>query len=97
MTLFYFVDLYELDRNAKQKKIATFRMQESEQGMIEVDGDHNYPVLENIKNEGIFDYKNAKPGKLYLYDGMNFLENLKYYFRSGYLLATDVQKTTVDN
>ena len=76
MTLFYFVDLYELDRNAKQKKIATFRMQESEQGMIEVDGDHNYPVLENIKNEGIFDYKNAKPGKLYLYDGMNFLENL---------------------
>ncbi|MBI4158028.1 MAG: hypothetical protein HY505_00165 [Candidatus Yanofskybacteria bacterium] len=96
MTLFYFVDLYELDKDAKQRKIATFKMQEDEPGKIEVDGDDNHPVLENIKNEGIFDYKNARPGKLYLYDGMSFLENLKYYFRSGYLLATDVQKHVVN-
>ena len=94
MTLFYFVDLYELDQDAKQKKIATFRMQEDEPGKVEIDGDHNHPVLENIKNEGIFDYKNTRPGKLYPYDGMIFLENLKYYFRSGYLLATDVKKKT---
>ena len=69
-------------------------MQEDEPGKVEIDGDHNHPVLENIKNEGIFDYKNTRPGKLYPYDGMIFLENLKYYFRSGYLLATDVQKKT---
>ena len=97
MTLLYFVDLYELDRDAKQRKIATFKMQEDEPGKVEVDGDHGHPVLESIKKEGIFDYKNARPGKLYPYDGMSFLENLKYYFRSGYLLATDVQKMTVSN
>ena len=97
MTLFYFVDLYELDKDAKQRKIATFRMNEDEPGRVEIDGDENHPVLGNIKGEGIFDYKNAKPGKLYPYDGMSFLENLKYCFRSGYLLATDVQKQTIDN
>ena len=97
MTLFYFVDLYELDKDARQRKIATFRMNEDEPGRVEIDGDQNHPVMESINREGIFDYKNARPGKLYPYDGMSFLENLKYYFRSGYLLATDVQKKTVDN
>jgi len=97
MILYYFVDLYELDKDAKQKKIATFKMREDEPDNVEIDGDHNHPVLKNIRNEGIFDYKNARPGKLYPTDGMSFLENLKYYFRSGYLLATDVQKKTFDN
>ncbi|OGN02812.1 MAG: hypothetical protein A2651_02500 [Candidatus Yanofskybacteria bacterium RIFCSPHIGHO2_01_FULL_42_12] len=97
MTLFYFVDLYELDKDAKQRKIATFKMQGDEPGRVEIDGDENHPVLKNIEGEGIFDYKNAKPGKLYPYDGMSFLENLKYYFRSGYLLATDVQKKAIDS
>ncbi len=96
MILYYFVDLYELDKDAKQRKIATFKIQEDEPGKVEIDGDHSHPVLENINREGIFDYKNAKPGKLYLYDGMSFLENLKYYFRSGYLLATDVQRQVID-
>ncbi|MBI2674447.1 MAG: hypothetical protein HYX22_01790 [Candidatus Yanofskybacteria bacterium] len=95
MTLFYFVNLYELDKDARQKKIATFKMTEDELGRrVEIDGDHSHPVVESVKNEGIFDYKNARPGKLYPYDGMSFLENLKYYFRSGYLLATDVQRST---
>ena len=97
MILYYFVDLYELDKDAKQRKIATFKMQEDKPGRVEINGDENHPVLKSIEGEGIFDYKNARPGKLYPYDGMNFLENLKYYFRSGYLLATDVQRQTVDN
>jgi len=96
MTLYYFVDLYELDQNAKQRKIATFKMQEDEPGKVEIDGDHEHPIMRHIIFEGIFDYKNARPGKLYPYDGMSFLENLKYYFRSGYLLATDVQRATID-
>lgn len=97
MILYYFVDLYELDKEARQWKIATFRMKENEPGRVEIDGNEKHPVLENIQREGIFDYKNARPGKLFLSDGMGFLENLKYYFRSGYLLATDVQKRVVDN
>lgn len=97
MILYYFVNLYELDKNAKQRKIATFRINDGEPNKVEVDGDHRRPVLENLSREGIFDYKNARPGKLYPHDGMDFLENLKYYFRSGYLLATDVQKKITDN
>lgn len=96
MILYYFVDLYELDKEARQWKIATFRMQEDKPSRVEIEGDENHPVLRNIQFEGIFDYKNARPGKLYSDDGISFLENLKYYFRSGYLLATDVQKKIVE-
>jgi len=96
MMLLYFVELYELDNNAHQNKIATFRLTE-ESGVVEIDGDHEHAIIKDIQWEGIFDYKYARPGKLYLYDGMKFLENLKYHFRSGYLLATDVEKKIVDN
>lgn len=96
MTLIYFVELFELDRDAQQKKIATFKLMEEESSIVEIDGDHHHPVIEGICGEGIFDYKYARPGKLYPYDGMNFLENLKYCFRSGYLLATDVKKQVID-
>ena len=95
MTLFYFVELFELDQNANQKKIATFKLSD-ESEIVEVDGDHDHSVIANIKGEGIFDYKYARPGKLFPYDGMNFLENLKYHFRSGYLLATDAREQVVD-
>lgn len=97
MTLLYFVELFELDHNANQKKIATFKLLEGEGGGVKIEGDNNHPVVGGIMGEGIFDYKFARPGKLYPYDGMNFLENLKYQFRSGYLLATEVKKKVVDN
>lgn len=96
MILLYFVELFELDRDAQQKKIASFKLLEEGEGMVEIDGNHDHPVIFSIKREGIFDYKYARPGKLYPHDGMSFLENLKYHFRSGYLLATDVQKKMVD-
>ena len=96
MTVIYFVDLYELDKDAKQKKVATFKLCDGDSAGIEIEGDHNHPVMEIIKSEGILDYKFSRPGRLYPYDGMIFLENLKYCFRSGYLLATDVQKKVVE-
>ena len=95
MTLLYFVDLFELDSQAKQKKIATFKMGE-ENPNVEIEGDQYHPAIENLRGEGIFDYKNSSPSKLYPDDGLSFLENLKYNFRSGYLSASEVQKKTVD-
>lgn len=97
MILFYFVELFELGRDAQQKKIATFKLLEEENSIVEVDGDQHHPIIESICGEGIFDYKYSRPGKLYPNDGMVFLENLKYHFRSGYLLATEVKKKVVDN
>jgi hypothetical protein len=96
MTLLYFVDLFELDSQAKQKKVATFKMSEDSPNDVEIEGDQYHPAVENLKGEGIFDYKNATPNKLYPQDGMSFLENLKYNFRSGYLSASEVQKKVVD-
>ena len=97
MTLLYFVELFELDSDAQQKKIATFKLLEEGAGMVEIEGNHEHPVIFSIKGEGIFDYKYARPGRLYPYDGMNFLENLKYHFRSGYLSATEVKRQIIDN
>ena len=96
MTLLYFVELFELDRDAQQKMIATFKLLE-ESGVVEIEGNHDHPVISSVKCEGIFDYKYSRPGKLYPHDGMNFLENLKYHFRSGYLFATDIKQKVVDN
>lgn len=54
MKLFYFVDLFELDHNANQKKIATFKLSEGEGGGVEIDGDNDNPIVENIKKEKEF-------------------------------------------
>ena len=96
MMLMYFVNLYELDRNKNQKKIATFKFGEETFGTVQTEETVNHPVIDSINREGILDFKFAKPGRLYPYDGMSFLENLKYNFRSGYLSATDVQQKAVD-
>ena len=93
----HYVELYEIDRSEHQKKIATFRLLDQEGSVVEIEGDYHHPVIEGIMGEGIFDYKYARPGKLYPYDGMNFLENLRYHFRSGYLSATDVKQAVVED
>ena len=97
MILTYFVDLYELDKYKHQKKVATFKFSEETLGTVQIEGATDHPAIDNIVREGILDYKFARPGRLYPYDGMSFLENLKYCFRSGYLSATDVQQKTLDN
>ena len=97
MKLSHFVELFELNHNLQQKKIATFKLSEGDSGSIEIDGDVDHPTVLSVSREGVFDHKYARPGKLYLYDGMVFLENLKYNFRSDYLLATDVKQKIVDN
>ena len=96
MTMMYFVDLFELDNQANQKKVATFKMDEDAPNDVQIEGDQYHPAIENLKGEGIFDYKNSTPTKLYPYDGISFLENLKYNFRSGYLSASEVQKKAID-
>ncbi|HXK40705.1 MAG TPA: hypothetical protein VJ046_01235 [Candidatus Paceibacterota bacterium] len=97
MTLMYFVDVYELDKLKHQKKVATFKFGEETFGSVQVEGETANPVVDSVIREGIFDYKFSRPGRLYPYDGMSFLENLKYNLRSGYLSATDVQQKAVDS
>lgn len=95
MTIIYYVELFEIVGGSELKKIASFNYEEGTDDSIKVEVECQHPAIESIMNEGIYDHKESKPGKLYLSDGLRFLENLKYNFKSDGLMATDVQKKVV--
>lgn len=95
MTILWYVELFEIVGGSELKKIATFNYEEGTSGSVEVEVVCQHPAIESIINEGIYDHKESKPGKLYPSDGLRFLENLKYNFKSDGLMATDVQKRVV--
>jgi hypothetical protein len=90
----YFVDIFKIDENFHQIKIGTFKFME-EPREVTIDGQDN-PMIRNCVFEGIFDYKYSQPRRLFPSNGLVFLENLKYHFRSGYLSASDVKTNLVD-
>lgn len=84
-----YVNIYKLQNNGEQEVIATCRL--NDEGVVVCEG--NRVFIKNLEEEGIFDYDNMETKhKLSLKDGVKFLENLKHSFRSGYLVATDVQE-----
>ncbi|KKR23915.1 MAG: hypothetical protein UT53_C0004G0013 [Candidatus Yanofskybacteria bacterium GW2011_GWD2_39_48] len=95
MKLDYSVDIYQLGSDYKQTRIATFKFHEDDH-KVEVDS-QDHPAVFLCIREGIFDQKYARPGKVFPDDGLAFLENLKYHFRSGYITATEVREERVDN
>ena len=85
-----FVQIYKLQNDGDQRVIATCKLLDSR---VICDGD---PVfIKNLEHDGIRDYSNKELGadKLSLKDGIKFLENLKFAFKSGYLVATDIQES----
>ena len=92
----YSVELLEYKDGQSPRKIGSFSLSNDELGIsIKIDKE-DYPVIRNIVWEGIIDRKYAKPGRLYPYDGMVFLENLKYNFQSGEIVATEVKEEVLD-
>ena len=49
-------------------------------------------LVSSLSNNGIINYFNEGAEKLYPQDGLLFLEQLKFNFKSGYLNATDVME-----
>ena len=88
-----FVQIYKLQNNGDQKVIATCKFVDS--GVI-CDGDPIF--IKNLEKDGIRDYSSQDLGasKLFPKDGIKFLENLKFAFKSGYLVATDIQESHLD-
>lgn len=84
------VQIYKLQNNGDQKVIATCKLANS---IVVCDG--NPIFIKNLEKNGIRDYSSAdlKADKLFPKDGIKFLENLKFAFRSGYLVATDIQES----
>lgn len=83
-----YVEFYKLQNDGAQKIIATCYL--DEKGEVQCGGDDVF--VENIKKDGIKDYSSQdKKGKLFLKDGLKFLEQLKFNFTSGYLNASDIK------
>lgn len=79
------VKIYQLKNDGSQAVLVTCRLINNE---VILEGDNIFS--NNIQKEGIFDYSNNRQ-KIYPKDGLRFLEQLKYNFKSGYLMATDIE------
>ena len=80
-----FVEIYKLENDGSQSVLATCSLTENG-----VSCAGNELFVENLAKEGIADYISGSREKLFPKDGLRFLENLKYAFKSGYLNASDV-------
>ena len=82
------VILYKLNSEANQEKLAEFQLNDSNLVVVN-NKDAPKPVVKGILEKGINNY-HGEPEHLFPTDGIKFLEELQYNFKSGYLLATDV-------
>ena len=82
------VEIYQLQNNGDQRLIAFCKL--TEQG-VRCEGDE--ALVKNLIEQGVRDYSDAsREKKLFPTDGIKFLENLKWAFKSAYLMATDVKE-----
>jgi len=82
-----FVEIYRLQSDGTQKVIAECKQIDS---TVEVIGD---PMLAmQLNHDGIIDYTSKENKKLFPADGEKFLDQLKHYFKSGYINASDIKE-----
>lgn len=82
-----YVEIYKLQNDGTQKVVAICR---SAGDRAVCEGEKS--LIASLELGGIYDYSVASRAKLYPKDGMKFLENLKFNFKSGYLNASEVLK-----
>ncbi len=83
-----YVEIYKLENNGSQRIIATCTLQPND--TVICDGQEVF--IQNLAKEGINDYAQEKPTKLFLKDGLKFLEQLRFNFKSGYLNASKIKE-----
>ena len=83
-----YVEFYKLQNDGSQKIIATCSLNENDK--IECDGDAVF--IENLAKDGIKNYSISGKPALFFQDGLEFLQQLKFNFTSGYLNASDVKE-----
>jgi hypothetical protein len=82
-----YVEIYKLQNDGSQKIVATCCLVGD---VVECKG--SGALVENLAKEGVRDYSAAEKIMLFPKDGMKFLEQLKFNFRSGYLNASEVKE-----
>lgn len=82
-----FVEIYKIENDGSQRVIAVCKLV----GEIAIcKGDDVF--VENLKNEGVWDYSKKLSSKIFPKDGLSFLEALRFNFKSGYLNASEVKE-----
>lgn len=80
------VIIYKLKAEGTQEEIVTCTLEVD--GTVKLSGQENF--VKNLERSGIVDYEAPDGAMLFPKDGLRFLEQLKFNFKSGYLNATDV-------
>lgn len=82
-----FVEFYKLQNDGTQKVVATCKLQDQ---VTVCEGDP--ALISALEREGVYDYaQGGRDEKLFPKDGMRFLEQLKFNFKSGYLNASEIK------
>lgn len=82
-----FVEILKLQNDGSQTVLATCKLTG---GGVICEGDENF--VANLNSGGIRDYSSDSGQNLFPKDGLKFLEQLRYNFKSGYLNATDIKE-----
>lgn len=81
------VEIYKLNNDGTQSVIAVCNLAGDKAAC---EGDVN--LVANLEREGIRNYISDSPEQLFPKDGLEFLKQLKYAFKSGYLNASDIKE-----
>ena len=81
-----YIEIYKLQNDGSQRVIATCTLTGNE-AMCAGES----PFVENLTRNGILSYE-KKPRLLFPKDGLVFLEQLSFTFKSGYLNASEVKE-----
>ena len=82
-----YVEFYKLNNDGSQKIIAVCRLRD---GQVDFEGDEN--LIKNLREQGINDYRDQNNNKLFPKDNLDFLQQLAFNFKSGYLNASEVKE-----
>lgn len=82
-----FVEIYKIQNDGSRQMIAVCKLV-GEKVICEGNG----VFVENLEREGIFDHS-SPPQKIFPRDGINFLEELRFTFKSGYLNASEIKES----
>jgi hypothetical protein len=81
-----YVEIYKLKNDGSQEVLITCDLKKTR---IVCKGDKN--LVKSLEKDGIMNYSNPRE-KIFPKDGLKFLEQLKFNFKSGYLNASDVME-----
>ena len=83
-----YVEIYKLKNDGSQQIIVVYKLVDNK-----VIGEGDQDFISNLEQTGIIDYADtSSEQRLFSKDGLRFLEQLKFNFKSAYLSASDIKE-----